>query len=298
MFLHNFYPQPVWLEFGWLKIHWYGLIIALATVAGLWLIIKLNQKYQEKGVMIFKNKEQILDFYFYLVIFGLIGARIYEVFLFFPYYFKNPLAVFKIWQGGLAIHGAILGALILGIVFTKRNKINFWLLGDVVAPAAVLGQAIGRWGNYFNQELFGLPTNLPWGIPIDLINRPIGYESFTYFHPTFLYESLLNLVLLGILLWLHYRRIARLKNENGGLKNWLKSFFNKLFKKRFKTESIQQGNILWIYLIGYSVIRFLLEFIKIDETPEMLSLRWPQVISLIIIFVGGIVLLKKQRKIN
>ncbi len=279
MFLRTFNPQPLIFQYGFLKIHWYGLIIAIAVSAGLLVVIKLNKKYQEKNIIVFKDKDQIIDLCFYLVIFGLIGARIYEVFLFFSFYLKDPLAIFKIWNGGLAIHGVILAGILTVIIFARKHKTDLYLSLDLLAPALALGQAIGRWGNYFNQELFGLPTNLPWRIPIDLARRPIGYESFTFFHPTFLYESLLNLILAGVLFFLHHRRLSR--SKDGEIKNG------------------QKGNIVLIYLIGYSFIRFYLEFIKIDETPLALGLRWPQVISLILIITATLILfLKKNNKVD
>jgi phosphatidylglycerol:prolipoprotein diacylglycerol transferase len=278
MFLHTFHPQPLVFEIGFLKIHWYGLIIAIAVLIGLLVVIKLNKKYKEKKVLIFKNKDQILDLCFYLIIFGLIGARIYAVFLFPQFYIKDPLAIFKIWNGGLAVHGALFAGIFALILFSKKHKTDLYLSLDLIAPVMALGHAIGRWGNYFNQELFGLPTKLPWGIPIDLAHRPQAFQGFNFFHPTFLYESLLNLILAGILIFLHYRRLNKLKES--------------------KTKPNQKGNIFLIYLIGYSLIRFSLEFIKIDETPLMFGLRLPQLISLILIIAAGVVFLKKKKLVK
>ncbi|MFH1187947.1 MAG: prolipoprotein diacylglyceryl transferase [bacterium] len=275
MSIRAFHPQPIIFQFGFLKIHWYGLIIAIAVSAGLLVVIKLNQKYKEKNIIVFKDKDQIIDLCFYLVIFGLIGARIYEVFLFMPFYLKDLLAIFKIWNGGLAIHGVILAGILTVFIFARKHKTDLYLSLDLLAPALALGQAIGRWGNYFNQELFGLPTNLPWGIPIDLANRPMGYENFTFFHPTFLYESLLSLTLAGVLIFLHYRRLAKSKDD--------------------KIKKSQKGNIVLIYLIGYSLIRLSLEFIKMDETPFALGLRWPQTVSLVLIAAAGLLLLLKTK---
>lgn len=261
MFLHTFYPQPVIFNFGWLTLYWYGLIVVLATLTGLWLVIKLNQKYSSYRITIFKNKDQIFDLYFYLVIFGIIGARVYEVLLFPSLYLANPLAILQIWHGGLAIHGAIIGGGLALWWYVKKQQLSLALVADLVAPAVAVGQAIGRWGNYFNQELFGLPTKMPWGIPIDFINRPAQYENYLYFHPTFLYESLLSLVLVGFLLFLHFKKYQQIQSR----------------QPEFKA-----GQIALCYLIGYSLIRFILEFIKIDETPLLLGVRWPQIISVLI----------------
>ncbi|MFH1564944.1 MAG: prolipoprotein diacylglyceryl transferase [bacterium] len=313
MFLHTLNPQPLIFQFGFLKIHWYGLVIAIAVSIGLIVAIKLNQKYKEKNIIVFKNKDQILDLCFYLVIFGLVGARIYEVFLFFPFYLKDPLAIFKIWNGGLAIHGVILAGILTVIIFARKHKTDLYLSLDLLVPALTLGQAIGRWGNYFNQELFGLPTNLSWGIPIDLAHRPIGYENFSFFHPTFLYESLLSFALAGVLIFLHCRRLAKLDatqrcptpkgvSDTCATPSPRGSLSAEDSREELQygqnTKSYQKGNIVLIYLIGYSLIRFSLEFIKIDETPLALGLRWPQAVSLVLIAAAGVFLFKNTKRNN
>ncbi len=263
--LHNFEPRSVMISWGFLKIYWYGFFIVLGIILALFLILFLAKKYKiEKNV--------IIDLSFYLIIFGIIGARIYDVFLEWRYYIKNPLDIFKIWQGGLAIHGAIIAGLIYLYFFVKKSKLkildnlNNWQrlfkLTSILAPGLVLGQAIGRWGNYFNQELFGRPTNLPWGIFIDIFNRPIDFVSFSHFHPTFLYESIGCLIIFFILMSLHFRIIKK-KDYN--------------FKNYFL--------ITFLYLILYSILRFSLEFIRIDFAPEILGLRFPQFISIIIVVV-------------
>lgn len=249
--LHNFSPNPVLLELGPITVYWYGLFVVFGIVAALSLALYLGQKNH-----IDKNK--IWDLAFYLVLFGIIGARIYEIFLELPYYLKNPEQIIKIWEGGLAIHGGIITGIIVLIVFAKKNKINFWKLGAIFAPGLALGQAIGRFGNWFNQELFGLPTNLPWGIPIPLIKRPLEFISFEYFQPTFLYESVGSLFISFLL-------VIIIKRNRDDL-----------------SENLSQKIVL-LYLFLYSWLRFLLEFIKVDITPEFIGLRWPQIISLLII---------------
>jgi len=210
------------------------------------------------------KKDLILDLSFWLIIGSLIGARIYEVFLEFPYYSQNPGAIIKIWQGGLAIHGAILAGLIITAIFARQKKISFWLLTALIVPGLALGQAIGRWGNYFNQELFGLPTNLPWGIPIDIINRPLQYIGQRFFHPTFLYESLGDFLIFLVLLLIH---VIIINKRQGGL---------------LSLSRRQAVRLTTAYLFLYSLLRFNLEFIKIDPTPTFFNWRWPQIISLII----------------
>lgn len=270
--LHNFEPRSVMISWGFLKIYWYGFFIVLGIVSALFLILFLAKKYKiEKNI--------IIDLSFYLIIFGIIGARIYDVFLEWRYYIKNPLDIFKIWQGGLAIHGAILAGLFTLWIFVKKiriesfNNLNQWhkffRLTAIIVPALALAQAIGRWGNYFNQELFGLPTNLSWGIYISPINRPLAYLESSFFHPTFLYESLGNLIIFVILFFLHF-------------------YFFKKNKVNFRNDFL----ITSLYLILYSVLRFSLEFIRVDFSPEIFGLRFPQFVSIIIV-VGLIFLSPK-----
>ncbi len=255
-FLHSFTPNPTLLELGPFKIHWYGLFIVLGILAALYIITKLAEKYN-------LDKNEIIDISFWIIFGGIIGGRIYHVFLELPYYLDNPLNIFKIWQGGLAIHGGIFLGLILSIILVKRKNINFWLFASIVAPGLALAQAIGRWGNYFNQELFGKPTDLPWGIPIETINRLFPYHLSEYFHPTFLYESIGNLLLFIILLISH-AYIIKNKKENT-------DYF----------RDISLG-----YLILYSILRFSLEFIRIDQTPNFLGMRFPQIVSILIIITS------------
>lgn len=267
MFLHTFDPQPILISFGFIQIHWYGLFIVFGALSAIGTTIKLALYYDIK-------KEKIIDLAFYLIILGIIGARIYHVFLEFPYYISYPLDIFKVWQGGLAIHGGIIAGVIFLYFYARRQKINLWLYASIAVPGLALAQAIGRWGNYFNQELFGRPTNLPWGIPINVINRPLEYISAEYFHPTFLYESIGNLIIFAILIALHIYTIKKKK---------IKIYFYKL----------QVAS----YLILYSILRFSTEFIRIDPTPEILGLRFPQIASLILIIVSiNILLLPKLKK--
>lgn len=241
------------LNLGPITIYWYGLFIVLGISAALLVTLKIARYYQ-------LNRDIVFDISFWLIINGLIGARLYEVLLEFPYYLSNPLSVFKVWEGGLAIHGAMLAGILTIIYFARKEKISFWTLSALFVPGLAIGQAIGRWGNYFNQELFGRPTRLPWGIPINILNRPEAYKSFTFFHPTFLYESLGLVLIFIILLALTF---VLLKD-----------------KKSISKEPLV---ITAVYLILASALRFSLEYIKVDQTPLFFSLRWPQFFSLIII---------------
>jgi phosphatidylglycerol:prolipoprotein diacylglycerol transferase len=264
-FLHTFEPQRILYSLGPISIYWYGFFIVLAIVAGGLVILRLAKKQNV-------SEETIFDLLFWLVLGGLIGARLYDVLLELPYYMRQPLAILKVWQGGLAVHGAIVGCAVALFIFAKKRRLDFWLLTALVATAAPLAQAIGRLGNYFNQELIGRPTDLPWGIPIDIANRPLEYLSFQYFHPTFLYESLGNMIIFLILLLL----------------------INKTIKSQ---DSPSRMSNVFVYLILYSVLRFSLEFIKIDRTPELFGLRWPQIASLglVVIALVGLVIINRRR---
>lgn len=255
--LHNFIPEPVLVNLGPASIHWYGLFVALGILLALTTSLKLSKYFKI-------SKEIIWDLGFYLIVFGLLGARIYEVFLESSFYLKNPEQIIKIWEGGLAIHGAIIAGILTIYFFSKKYQINFWKLSAVIVPGLALGQAIGRFGNWFNQELFGLPTSLPWGIPINIENRPLEFISNSFFHPTFFYESLGSLIIfISLLLIIYFQK-------------------NNISNKVAITIST-------FYLISYSVLRLLLEFIKIDKTPIFLGLRLPQIISLLIITISIII---------
>ena len=256
-FFHTFLPSPIIVDFGFITLRWYGLLVVLGIIAALYVALFLGKKYFDI------DKEVIFDLAFWLIITGLIGARIYDVFLQLPFYIENPIQILQIWKGGVAIHGGIIAGLITIYFFGKNKKINFFKLTALIVPGLALGQAIGRFGNYFNQELYGLPTNLPWGIPINFINRPLEFINQTHFHPTFLYESIGSFIIFIILIYIYIFTFKRKRDSN--------HFF------------------VWstaLYMILYSVLRFSLEYLRLDQTPEFLGMRWPQVISLFIIFIS------------
>jgi len=265
-FLHTCQPNPILISFGPIHIYWYGLFIVLGALTAILVIFKLADYYKIR-------RETIIDLAFWLIIGGIIGARIYHVLLEIPYYLKHPLDIFKIWQGGLAIHGGILAGLIVIWIFSKKHQHNFWLLTSLVVPGLALAQAIGRWGNYFNQELFGKPTNLSWGIPIDLMNRPVNYTSYQFFHPAFLYESIGNFLIFLILIACYI---------------WI--------IKKNKFNDYCYVLCVMCYMISYSLLRFFMEFIRLDPTYVILGLRFPQIISLLIILASLTILLPKLKK--
>lgn len=253
-FLHTFVPNPVAFSVGLITVRWYGIFIVAGIISGLAVTKQLAKKFNFSA-------DQVYDLAFYVIIFSLLGARIFSIFLDFNYYINNPFQMLAVWNGGLAIHGGIIGGALTIYFYAKKKNQNFWSWIDVAAPGLALGQAIGRFGNYFNQEIFGWPTSLPWGIPIELANRPAQFTDSIYFHPTFLYEAILNLINFAILLILFKTRIEKLK----------------------------AGTLALIYLINYSAIRILMEQLRTDSVPEIYGLRattWSAMIILVIAIIA------------
>ncbi|MBI4252700.1 prolipoprotein diacylglyceryl transferase [Candidatus Uhrbacteria bacterium] len=210
---------------------------------------------------------------------AVIGARVLFVVYHLDYFGTHPQENIAVWNGGWVWHGGLLGG-ILGVYgYCRKTHISFLSLLDVLAPGVALGQAIGRWGNYVNQEAYGLPTDVPWGITIDTEKRLPGYESFATFHPTFLYESIFDVLLFLFLGWLVWRR-------GGG---WIPA-----------SAGMTNGTVFFLYLILYSLGRFGIEFLRIDIVPLAFGLRAPQWISLGFMIVGtlGLVwVLRKEKKV-
>jgi prolipoprotein diacylglyceryl transferase len=199
----EFIPSPsqgVW-HIGPVPIRAYALCIITGVIAAVWLG---ERRWTERG----GKPGQVGDVALIAVPFGLIGARAYHVATDHNLYFgagKNAWAALEIWHGGLGIWGAIAGGVLGGAIACRRHGIRMRPLLDALAPALLLAQGIGRWGNYFNQELFGRPTTHFWGLKIDVAHRPAGYEKFATFNPTFLYESIWDLAMMGVVIWLDRR---------------------------------------------------------------------------------------------
>jgi len=246
-------PGPVLVKIGPLTIRWYGLLIATAVLVG----VSLSQYLAKRRHV---NPELLSDLSIWLVIAAIPAARLYYVLFEWADYAQRPDKIIAIWEGGIAIHGAIIGGTLAALIFAKLKRVSFWQLADLVAPSLILGQAIGRWGNFFNSEAFGRPTNLPWKLYIPPQNRPSGLENFEYFHPTFLYESLWDLTVFALLLTLFLRDVSG--------------------KIRLKV-----GTLAMVYLTAYSTGRFWIEGLRTDSL--MLGpLRIAQVVSLTGIIAG------------
>ena len=246
-------PGPILFEVGPITIRWYGLLIASAVLIGVSLSQYLAKR---RGV----EPELLADLAIWLIVAAIPCARIYYVLFQWQEYAQRPEDIIAIWKGGIAIHGAIIGGTIATIIFARLNRVSLWQLIDLVVPSLALGQAIGRWGNFFNSEAFGRPTDLPWKLFIPPGNRPPEYLSYDYFHPTFLYESLWNILVFVILIFLF---VWSLKQQ-----------------ERYKV-----GTMAFTYFIVYSLGRFWIEGLRTDSL--MLGpLRIAQVISLVIISLG------------
>jgi phosphatidylglycerol---prolipoprotein diacylglyceryl transferase len=238
--------MPEGFALGPLFVRFYGIILMLGALAGAWLA---TREAKRRGY----EPEIVWDLLTYLLIGGIIGARLWHILTPPPssgitagWYLTHPLDALAIWKGGLGIPGAVTGGVIVLYFYCRRHNLNFLEWTDIAAPSLALGQAIGRWGNFFNQELYGFPTNLPWGIRItnpsarvapynDLTSYPL---DVTRFHPLFLYESIWNLGNMFFLMWISRRYAERLKN----------------------------GDLFLIYLIVYPVGRFFLDYLRIDAS--------------------------------
>ena len=261
--------MPEGLSLGPLLLRWNGLLIALGIAMG-----ALFAAYGAKR----RNFDPEIIYYLFLplTVWGTIGARLWHIFtpplssvelgLTTGHYLTHPLDLIALWVGGLGLPGAMIGASIALYYFARKNELPFLELADVLAPGLVLAQAIGRLGNYFNQELYGLPTNLPWKIFIEPAYRLVGFESVEYYHPLFAYEMILNFGIMVLLLWLG-RRFA---------------------------NTLRSGDIFQVYLGSYSLIRFLLEFLRLD-IAQIYGININQVFFGIIFVLVGITLYLQHR---
>jgi len=258
-------PGSIAIETPHFTIYWYGIVLAIAFVVGLISATKIAKKMYNDP----KAADVVCDSSIWTLFAGIIGARLYFVLLSFSYYSKNLDEIFYLQQGGLSIHGAIIGGLIGGGLFCVVKKIDFLKYADVYALGLPIAQAIGRWGNFFNSEAFGSPTNLPWAIFIPKNNRPLGYSEFEYFHPTFLYESLWNIFIFLVLYF--------------------------VLRKVF---SDKKGALFFSYLILYSIGRILIEFIRIDSVLNIMGIPiavWVCVLTIIISIVFLIKILNQKK---
>ena len=238
-------PGDTFLNLGFLTIRWYGLLISISVIIGIFLSKKLAKS---RNI----DPQYISDILPSLIISSIIGARTYYVIFEWRQYFGNNFltsfdifnnaiqipSFLAIWEGGIAIHGGLIGGFLSILFFCKSKNIHLKTFIDILIPSIILGQSIGRWGNFFNNEAFGIPTDLPWKLFIPIQNRPIEFINSQFFHPTFIYESLWNFLIFIILII--------------------------IFNKQSKNNFVRPGFISCLYLIGYSFGRFWIEGLRID----------------------------------
>jgi phosphatidylglycerol:prolipoprotein diacylglycerol transferase len=253
--------DPIAFQLGPISVHWYGIIMGSAVFFGLLLAMR---EAKREGL----NPDIFIDILLWAVPASILGARLYYVAFEWSYYREHPADILAVWEGGLAIHGALIGATITGIVFARVKKVSFWQLADIAAPSLILGQAIGRWGNFMNQEAHGGPVSEAF---ISIFPQFIQSQMFIngqYYHPTFLYESLWNLLVLVILLVLRRQ-------------NWVK-----------------RGEVFLSYLMMYSVGRFFIEGMRTDSLMLTDTIRVAQFIGIVIIVGATLLIYWRRRKLT
>ncbi|WP_449622704.1 prolipoprotein diacylglyceryl transferase [Robertmurraya sp. Marseille-Q9965] len=242
--------NPIAFSLGPIDVHWYGIIIGVGLALALFLAIREGER---RGL----EKDTFADLMLWAIPIAIISARIYYVLFEWGYYSQNPGDIIKIWNGGIAIHGALIGSVITAYVFSKNKGISFWKLADIAAPSIILGQAIGRWGNFMNQEAHGEEVSRAFlenlYLPDFIVDQM--YINGTYYHPTFLYESVWNL--LGFILLISLRRV-----------------------------NLRRGEMFLSYVIWYSIGRFFIEGMRTDSLMLTEHLRIAQTISIALVIVA------------
>lgn len=249
--------DPVAFTLGPVQVRWYGIIMASAFTAG--TILAYRRAARERI-----NPEHIINIVIVIIPAAIIGARLYYVAFMWPEYVRDPLSILAVWHGGLAIHGGIIGGLLAGLWYTRRHRLSAWNIADIIAPSLILGQAIGRWGNFINQEAYGGPVTENFMTAFPAFIRNQMYINGQYHHPTFLYESAWDF---GVFLFLTY------------------------FWPRRKVP----GEVAILYLILYSAGRLVVEGMRTDSL--MLGpIRVAQLVSLLLIFTGTLLFHLRRKK--
>ncbi len=246
------YIDPVAFALGPFEVRWYGVLIAGAVLIGVFLALKEVMRQQ-------LDADKFMNIFLAAIPAAFIGARLYYVLFNLDYYGANPREIFAVWHGGLAIHGGLIAAFFTAFLMMRRYRISCWQGFDITAPSIVLGQAIGRWGNYFNQEAYGYaadPAKIPWAMYID----------GAYRHPAFLYESVWNICIFIFLLWLRRRR------------------------------NLRRGDVILSYAFLYSFGRMIIEAFRTDSLVLWGGIRAAQALSMVVIFISGALLLYRHKK--
>jgi prolipoprotein diacylglyceryl transferase len=235
-------PSSGDIELGPLQLHAYGLMLAIGVLVALKVA---ERRYARYG----RDPGDIDAIAIWVIVAGIIGARVYHLFTGYDWDEDGIAGAFKIWTGGLSIWGAVIGGLIAVIVLARRRHYPALIVMDSIAPGVAVAQAIGRWGNWFNQELYGRPTDLPWAVEIDVAHRPARYITEPTFHPTFLYESLYCLGIFVFLTWFSARR------------------------------PLKQGQVFALYIALYTFERFWMELLRVDPASEVFGVRFNALLS-------------------
>ena len=247
------------VSIGGFDIYWYGILIFTGMICAYFLA---NHEMVKKGF----SDETLTEMMVYIIVFSLVGARLYFVLFNLDYYLLHPLDIIKVWEGGMAIHGGLIGGVLAGYYYTRKNNYSFFQFGDMLMPSVLLGQAIGRWGNFINQEAHGGPVSRAFletlRLPEFIINQM--YIDGVYYHPTFLYESIWNVV--GIFILMRLR------------------------------PKLKIGQTFLLYLIYYSIGRFFIEGMRTDSLMILDLLRTAQVMSLSLIVLAIIVWIYRNKK--
>lgn len=255
------YIDPVAFNLGPLSVRWYGIIIAVGILLGYFVA-------QRALVKAGLHKDTLVDIIFYSALFGFIAARIYFVIFQWPYYAENPGEIIKIWHGGIAIHGGLIGGFIAGVIVCKVKNLNPFQIGDIVAPSIILAQGIGRWGNFMNHEAHGGPVSRAFLEQLHLPNFIIEnmYINGQYYHPTFLYESIWDVA--GFIILVNIRKHLKL------------------------------GETFFLYLIWYSIGRFFIEGLRTDSLMLTSNIRVAQLVSILLILISISLIVYRRIKYN
>lgn len=255
------YIDPVAFNLGPLSIRWYGIIIAVGILLGYFVA-------QRALVKAGLHKDTLVDIIFYSALFGFIAARIYFVIFQWPYYAENPGEIIKIWHGGIAIHGGLIGGFIAGVIVCKVKNLNPFQIGDIVAPSIILAQGIGRWGNFMNHEAHGGPVSRAFLEQLHLPNFIIEnmYINGQYYHPTFLYESIWDVA--GFIILVNIRKHLKL------------------------------GETFFLYLTWYSIGRFFIEGLRTDSLMLTSNIRVAQLVSILLILISISLIVYRRIKYN
>ncbi|WP_432959393.1 prolipoprotein diacylglyceryl transferase [Staphylococcus aureus] len=255
------YIDPVAFNLGPLSVRWYGIIIAVGILLGYFVA-------QRALVKAGLHKDTLVDIIFYSALFGFIAARIYFVIFQWPYYAENPSEIIKIWHGGIAIHGGLIGGFIAGVIVCKVKNLNPFQIGDIVAPSIILAQGIGRWGNFMNHEAHGGPVSRAFLEQLHLPNFIIEnmYINGQYYHPTFLYESIWDVA--GFIILVNIRKHLKL------------------------------GETFFLYLTWYSIGRFFIEGLRTDSLMLTSNIRVAQLVSILLILISISLIVYRRIKYN